>query len=96
MSTIQEAGDFVPWTIEEANKASAQQVSEYISNRIDDYDNEKIGGSLLHEYFVHDFQSFNETIFRKVPDLKPLRDYFRSRDVFVEKRRGMKNGCRSK
>ncbi|RKF71330.1 hypothetical protein GcC1_102016 [Golovinomyces cichoracearum] len=49
MSTTQEAGDFVPWTIEEANKASAQQVSEYISIQIDDYDGEKIGGSLLHE-----------------------------------------------
>ena len=83
MSTTQEAGDFVPWTIEEANKASAQQVSEYISNRIHDYDDEKKGGSLLHDYFVHDFQNFNETIFRKVPDLKPLRDYLRSRDVFV-------------
>lgn len=89
MSTTQEAADFVPWTIEEANKASAQQVGAYITERLQDYDDEKIGGSLLHEYFVYDFKSFNETIFRKVPDLKPLRDYLRSHDVYVEKRRGV-------
>lgn len=90
MSNTPEAGDFIPWTTEDANKASAQQLSEYISNRINDYDDEKIGGSLLHEYFVHDFQNFNETIFRKIPNLKSLRDYLRSHDVFVEKRRGTK------
>ncbi|KAI1007690.1 hypothetical protein K3495_g538 [Podosphaera aphanis] len=55
-----------------------------------DYDDEKIAGLLLHNYFVHDFQNFNEIIFRKAPDLKPLRDYLRCHDVFVEKRRGIK------
>ncbi|RKF62980.1 putative glycosyl [Erysiphe neolycopersici] len=64
MSTTQEAGDFVFWTIEEANKGSTQQVSEY---------------ALI-----------KSTTAIIMPDLKPLRNYLRSRDVFVEKRRGIK------
>ncbi|POS83847.1 hypothetical protein EPUL_003811 [Erysiphe pulchra] len=38
MNDIQEAGEFFQWTIEEANKVSAQEVFEYVFARTHDYD----------------------------------------------------------
>ncbi|KHJ30594.1 putative glycosyl [Erysiphe necator] len=66
--------EFIPWTEVQVNSATASDVTDYINERIHEYEDENLYGSELHGYFVADFQKFT--------------GFSSKKNVFIQKSRG--------
>lgn len=81
--------EFIPWTENQVNNATASDMTDYINKRMEEYEDENLYGGELHGYFVADFNKFDEKAFKKATEpTKHLRDFFRKRNVFIHKSRG--------
>ncbi|POS82399.1 hypothetical protein EPUL_005584, partial [Erysiphe pulchra] len=86
--TIQST-EFLPWTEVQVNNATASDITDYINERIHEYEDENLYGSELHGYFVADFHKFTVKTFKKTTESsKNLMDFLRMRNVFIQKSRG--------
>ncbi|KAI0991667.1 hypothetical protein K3495_g16520, partial [Podosphaera aphanis] len=88
-STAPETTDCVSWTESQVINASAGDITKYISDRLQEYEDDNLYGIELHGYFVADFCKFTAKDFKKTTEsAKNLRDFLRKRNVFIQKNRG--------
>jgi hypothetical protein len=76
------------WSTDEATSATARDISDYITERINDYDEKQLKGIELFEYWQVDFENFNSTVYKKTTaKTKLLRDYLLENGVWIPKNR---------
>ncbi|TQS34478.1 hypothetical protein Golomagni_05136, partial [Golovinomyces magnicellulatus] len=81
--------EFIPWTENQINNATASDITDYINKRMEEYEDENLYGGELHGYFVADFNKFDVKAFKKTAEpTRYLRDFLRKRNVFIQKSRG--------
>jgi hypothetical protein len=76
------------WSMDEATSATARDISDYIIDRINDYDDKRLKGIELFEYWRVDFENFTSTVYKKTTTkTKLLRDYLLDNGVWIPKNR---------
>lgn len=86
---IVQSTEFVHWTESRVNNATASDLTNYINERIAEYEDENLYGGELHGYYVADFNKFNITAFKKTTEsAKKLIEFIRKRNFFIQKNRG--------
>ena len=64
------------WTANQATNATTAEVVDYITNKINDYDDKGLRGADLFEYWRCDFEHFTSIVYKKTTaKTKALRDY---------------------
>ncbi|TQS37681.1 hypothetical protein Golomagni_01836, partial [Golovinomyces magnicellulatus] len=82
--------DFTSWTANKVNNASATDITNYINERLAEYEDENLYVGELHGYFRIDFQDFTVTARKKTTEpTKLLREFLRKRSVFIPKGRAI-------
>lgn len=88
IETGQEEEEVNIWTADKATNATAVEIIEYITDRINDYDEKELKGIDLFEYWRADFENFTSTAFKKTTaKTRLLRDYLLENGVWIPKNR---------
>jgi hypothetical protein len=78
----------IVWDRDQAEQATAQDVEEYIQQKIDDYTEIDLSGTELYNEWKADFINFTTATFNKDRDAtRTLRNYLRKNGVYVPKSR---------
>jgi hypothetical protein len=78
----------IVWDRDQAEQATAQDVEEYIQQKIDDYTEIDLSGTELYNEWKADFINFTTATFNKDRDAtRTLRDCLRKNGVYVPKSR---------
>ncbi|EPQ63477.1 BgtAc-30368 [Blumeria graminis f. sp. tritici] len=82
-----EQPDFKSWTIQGATAATSAQIATCIDERIKAYTEDNITGRELHALWILDFEFFSNTEYKNTTiQTRLLRDFLRSRNVFVPRK----------
>ncbi len=78
----------IVWDRDQAEQATAQDVDEYILQKINDYTEIDLSGTELYNEWKSDFINFTTATFNKDRDAtRSLRDYLRQNGVYIPKSR---------
>jgi hypothetical protein len=76
------------WSTEQAASATARDINDYITDKINDYDDKGLKGIELFEYWQADFENFTSAVYKKTTTkTKLLGDYLLENGVWIPKNR---------
>src|SRR3981081_982921 len=76
------------WSRDRVANATEGDIADYITDKINDYDQKELKGVNLFEYWRSDFENFTTTAYKKsTAKTKLLRDYLLDNGIWIPKNR---------